>query len=365
MSNNIILLENRDDALSITVPPTTFAELGVLERKHLEEWIKNNPDILGTKLLLIDSEYDGFDKSDKRLDLLALDYNGKLVIIELKRDASASHADLQAIRYAAFCSSMTFDTLVSLYAAFAKNGDNEEAKRSIQQFVGDVDFSTLDDKPRIILAAATFDTEITSCVLWLRSFGVDISCVEIAPYRMPDNRIVLAPRVIIPLPEAADYIVKAEKKQAEQGQQKKFSLEEILNLAERRMIRPLVDLCREVGRNWDENAASVYGGSFVYSLTTSNGWRSLFGINVSGQRKNTPLGSLDVWIPMKNLAEQTKRDQSEIRAVLNQANLQVVAEEKIDLVIRLNNVDEAQAVVAALKTLAADRIPDPVELGSR
>jgi hypothetical protein len=157
----------------------SFAELGVKERQHLEEWIKKNPAILGSDdLLLIASEYDRFDKSGKRLDLLALDRDGKLVIIELKRDAAKSLADLQAIRYAAFCSTLTFEDVVSLYSQFA-DFTAEKASETIQEFVKKPEFK-LDNKPRIILAAGGFDDqELTSCVLWLRNFGVDISCVEI------------------------------------------------------------------------------------------------------------------------------------------------------------------------------------------
>lgn len=212
MENEIVLMDPQAGK-SLTLKPTSFFDLGVKERQDLEEWIKDNPDILGTELLLITSEYDGFDKSDERLDLLALDSAGKLAIIELKRDVSRSLADLQAIRYAAFCSTMTFEKVVSLYALFAQI-DKEAAKKKIQDFVGDPDFSAIDNKPRIILAAGSFDDqEVTSCVLWLRSFGVDISCVEITPYQMAnDNRIILVPRVIIPLPEAQAYIVGAEKK---------------------------------------------------------------------------------------------------------------------------------------------------------
>jgi Domain of unknown function (DUF4268) len=155
-----------------------------------------------------------FDKSAKRLDLLALDRDGKLVIIELKRDAAKSLADLQAIRYAAFCSTLTFENIVNLYSQFA-HLNAEHARQGIQKFLGKPDFE-LDNKPRIILAAGGFDDqELTSCVLWLRNFGVDISCVEITPYRMVgDDRIILVPKIIIPLPEAETYIVLAEKKEA-------------------------------------------------------------------------------------------------------------------------------------------------------
>ena len=217
--HEIILMDSAHaNTSSKTLTPTSFAELKVKERQDLEEWIKQNPAILGMDLLLISSEFDGFDKTKERLDLLAIDRDGKLVVVELKRDVAGTLADLQAIRYAAFCSAMTFEKAVSLLAAFAKIEKND-AKKKIRDFVEDQEFSTIDKKPRIILAAGRFDDQgVTSCVLWLRSFGVDISCVEITPYRMPDdNRLILVPRVIIPLPEAQDYIIGIEEKDVAEG----------------------------------------------------------------------------------------------------------------------------------------------------
>jgi hypothetical protein len=58
-------------------------------------------------------------------------------------------------------------------------------------------------------------------VLWLRSFGIDISCVEIRPYRLPDGQLALVPRTIIPLPEAKDFIVRVEQKQVAKVQRAK------------------------------------------------------------------------------------------------------------------------------------------------
>jgi Domain of unknown function (DUF4268) len=217
MGNQIILIDP-ETGKPQTTKPVSFAGLGVHERRDLEEWIKTNPDILGNRLLIVTTEYDKFDKSDKRLDLLALDEEGKLVVVELKRDASRTLADLQAIRYAAFCSSLTFDSVVQLRAGYAKVGE-DAAKREIREFVEDPGFSILDKKPRIILAAGSIeDQELTSCVLWLREFGFDIRCVEITPYRIGDSgRLVLVPRVIIPLPRSEAYIVRAEKKESAQG----------------------------------------------------------------------------------------------------------------------------------------------------
>jgi hypothetical protein len=99
----------------------------------------------------------------------------------------------------------------------------EEASAKICEFLRTKDLPELNNRPRIILAAGSFnDQELTSCVLWLRNFGIEISCVELAPYNLPDYKpIILAPRIIIPLPEAKDIQIKAEQKEAILVQQAK------------------------------------------------------------------------------------------------------------------------------------------------
>jgi hypothetical protein len=210
MREHIVLMEPKNGSAKL-LNPVDLSKLGFKERQHLEHWIERHPEILGSKLLIITSEFDRFDKSKKRLDILALDEDGRLVIIELKRDAAGT-ADLQAIRYAAFCANMTFDEIVRYRAAYAKIAD-DVARQQIRTFVDDAEFSALNSKPRILLAAGSFeDQELTSCVLWLRSFGVDITCVELACYPNKSH-LLIAPRVIIPLPEASEFIVRTEQKQ--------------------------------------------------------------------------------------------------------------------------------------------------------
>ncbi|AXA41638.1 hypothetical protein DLJ82_4074 [Rhizobium leguminosarum] len=50
-----------------------FGELALRERDHLQEWLVHQPDALGEELLIIQKEFDGFDETRERLDLLALD----------------------------------------------------------------------------------------------------------------------------------------------------------------------------------------------------------------------------------------------------------------------------------------------------
>src|SRR5207245_1778874 len=89
------------------VEPVSLSEIGIRERADLEAWICNEPRVLGEDLLVVTSEFARFDRSDKRLDVLALDKDGVLVVVELKLELTGTPADQQAIRYAAFCSTMT------------------------------------------------------------------------------------------------------------------------------------------------------------------------------------------------------------------------------------------------------------------
>ena len=78
----------------------SFRELGFRERAHLQEWIAHEPMVLGEELLIIQKEFAGFSDTSERLDLLALDKQGSLVIIENKLDDTGRDVTWQALKYA-------------------------------------------------------------------------------------------------------------------------------------------------------------------------------------------------------------------------------------------------------------------------
>lgn len=77
-----------------------FGDLGFREKEHLQEWLANCPTALGEDLLIIQKEFDGFDETRERLDLLALDKSGNLVLIENKLDDSGRDVVWQSLKYA-------------------------------------------------------------------------------------------------------------------------------------------------------------------------------------------------------------------------------------------------------------------------
>lgn len=193
------------------VPATSFAQQQVKERADLQRALREHIDVLGEDLLLVAEEYGAFQDSRRRIDLLALDRVGRLVVIEIKRTDDGGHMELQALRYAAMVSTMTYDVLVETYAQH-HGVEQEAAQAVVAEHVEDAEFDELSSQVRIVLVAADFSTEITATVLWLNEqYGLDVQCWRLAPYAF-GGRLLLDLQQIIPLPEAEDYRVHQRRK---------------------------------------------------------------------------------------------------------------------------------------------------------
>lgn len=201
----------------------TFAEAGFREREHLQEWLAKSPAALshaiGEDLLIIQKEFDGFDGTRERLDLLALDKSGQIVVIENKLDDSGRDVVWQALKYAAYCSSLKKAEIITIFQQYLDNCGEGDAASLICEFL---DEDALDElvlnqgnDQRIIFIAANFRREVTSTVLWLREHQIDMRCVKVAPYRFCDDVFVDLQQVI-PTPEAADYMIRMAEKDTEE-----------------------------------------------------------------------------------------------------------------------------------------------------
>lgn len=215
MAEDFVFLVDRVGRNAVRIPPTSLVELGLMERQDFQAWILGTPEILGEPLLVVSDEYDRFDRSDRRLDVLCMDKQGQITIVELKREADGTLADLQALRYAAFCSTMTEGQLIELYAEHHEV-TSAEATQALRDFVEPDVGGLPSGRPRIIIAAGSLDdVELTSTVLWLRQFGVDITCVEVGTYELTNrSEILVVPRVLIPLKEAREFMVGVEQQAA-------------------------------------------------------------------------------------------------------------------------------------------------------
>ena len=262
----------------ITAEPTTFKDQKLKERQHLQEWIAKSPEVLGEPLLIIQKEFDGFDQTHERLDLLALDKSGKLVVIENKLDDSGRDVTWQAIKYASYCSSLTQEEIFDIYASYLMKS-KEEAKNLILSFLEVEDFDDIDINPentqRMIFVAANFRKEVTSSVLWLRNFGIDINCIKVSPY-MYNGKLMVEFDQIIPIKEAEEYTIKmAEKKKVDsQNAENKKRKENDRSIFWRKFIE------------YNEQV----NGKYATSSVTTESWLGKGGLNLGGVSVNLVIG---------------------------------------------------------------------------
>ncbi|MCC6165005.1 MAG: hypothetical protein IT182_16790 [Acidobacteria bacterium] len=96
---------------------TRFAAAGLKERSDLQRLLRSQIDVITDDVLIIAEEFGDWEDSRRRIDLLGVARNGSLVVIELKRTEDGGHMELQAVRYAAMISKMTFEKAVEAYTS--------------------------------------------------------------------------------------------------------------------------------------------------------------------------------------------------------------------------------------------------------
>ena len=206
-----MFIVNSTDKTTSEVKGISFREIGLRERNDLQEWIANNPIILGEELLIIQKEFDGFNDTNERLDLLALDKNGNLVVVENKLDNSGRNVVWQSLKYAGYCSSLKKEDIKDIYSQYlSKIGSSDNAEDTIVEFLNKADFSEVqlnqDLTQRIILVAREFRKEVTNTVIWARKYGMKIQCIKVVPYMINDQLIVDTEQ-IIPVKDIADIMI--------------------------------------------------------------------------------------------------------------------------------------------------------------
>ena len=208
------------------IEETTFKEIGMKEC-HVEELLRQNIEMLCDEedsMLIVGQQVT--NESSGRSDLTAIDNEGNIVLIEIKRDKKdIEHRreafEFQAIRYAAsFATIHTVDEFIqNIYSPYVENHKDEYkdckthtsaeiAQRELANFFEGNNLSVEDfnNKQRIILVASEFDDQTLSAVAWLNSNSVDISCYQIS-LNKANEKVIIDMKKILPVDDYNDYLV--------------------------------------------------------------------------------------------------------------------------------------------------------------
>lgn len=267
------------------VETTRFADDGVRERQDLQRLLRGAIDAIAPGVMVLAEEYSDWEDSKRRIDLLCLDQHAHLVVIELKRGEKGGHMELQALRYAAMVSQMTFERAVSAHARFLQQiGEDGDAQERILEFL-EWDQPYEDEfaqDVRIVLAAADFSTEITSTALWLLERDIDIRCVKMQPHNL-DGETLIHIEQIIPVKSAEDYHVRHKEKSSRERRarsgDREFTGYWFVNLGERDNNPRSWEISRELGflsagggPRWVRQISRLSPGDLVLAYVSGRGY---------------------------------------------------------------------------------------------
>lgn len=163
--------------------PLTAAALPT--ENELQDFLKRDPSLLGTPLLVIGSEVTS--PYGKRLDLLAIDADGNLHVLELKRDRTPREVVAQVLDYGSWVSTLSREDVIDLAEKYL--GAPFEA--SFAEVFGGTPPDELNGELQLTVVASVLDASSERIVSYLRGFGVPINAVFFK-YIEDDDRRYLA-----------------------------------------------------------------------------------------------------------------------------------------------------------------------------
>lgn len=199
--------------------PSTLQQEGFKERQHLQAWLEANPEIVADDMLLITTEFDrwewgrGIPVRD-RLDMMYLDGDANLVICELKRGEANDSTDLQALKYASYCSTLTVKDIIEEYGRY-HNATAEEASAALAAHTESRIEESGIEGVRVFLIAESFGLALTHTVLWLRDHEIDIRCIEVNVFG-GDGKPIVTTNQVVPPPQAEDFMVRKRAREKEE-----------------------------------------------------------------------------------------------------------------------------------------------------
>lgn len=168
--------------------PIDQSKLNMEDR--LEEWLCQDIGMVNEDLLVIGQQvrtaYDG------RIDLLAIDAEGNLVILELKRDKTTRDIVAQALDYASWVQDLGYKDVVEIASNSNFFGEDNTLEQVFTDKFG-ADFpEVVNESHRIYIVSSSLDLATARIVEYLsETHSVDINVATFTYFKMPDGSELL------------------------------------------------------------------------------------------------------------------------------------------------------------------------------
>jgi len=152
---------------------SSLVDKGRTETLDLEEWIVSNPGIIGHGLTIIGRQV---QTRSGPLDILAIDRQGNLVIVELKRDMLPREALAQGIDYASDVANWGVEKISEVCSKFTGKSLEDTLTEAYPEQT--LDKININESQKILLIGFSLETSLERMINWLSEvFSVGINAI--------------------------------------------------------------------------------------------------------------------------------------------------------------------------------------------
>jgi hypothetical protein len=153
---------------------------------RLEDIIHSNVELIGAHLWFIGRQVQ--TSHGHRVDLLAMDREGNLVVIELKRDRTPREVVAQLLDYGSWIRTLGADQVGEIYRkyreTYASNAPDTVESAFLQRFPGATYPESIDGKShQLVVVAAELDASTERIINYLIEFNVPVNAVFFRVFR--------------------------------------------------------------------------------------------------------------------------------------------------------------------------------------
>jgi hypothetical protein len=179
---------------NINNKPTRVAFSSMESESRLEDILFEDISILSPGLMLVGRQVP--TAFGTYIDLLAIDVDGNLSVIELKRHKTPREVVAQAIDYASWVQTLSYDDITAIYA---DQDNGREFEQGFEEAFGGNPPEKLNESLQIIIVAAELDHASERIINYLTdNFGVPINAVFFRYFKDGDNEYLTRSWLIDP-----------------------------------------------------------------------------------------------------------------------------------------------------------------------
>ncbi|GGO38393.1 DUF91 domain-containing protein [Deinococcus humi] len=175
--------------------PEPVTLTGLDQESTLENALKVDLSIVDPDLMMLATQLQ--TDHGKRIDILAMDRQGDIVILELKRDMTPREVMTQTLDYAAWVKTLSAEQIEDIYRQ-AHNGTELRAGYADVYGTNDQYPDAINVRQRMIIVASSLDAITERIVAYLSEFGVPVNVVFFRAFKQEGTQYLARTWLIDP-----------------------------------------------------------------------------------------------------------------------------------------------------------------------